>query len=308
MATLAKRDIRLLETYLQMSGGHLLDFSHRTLAEFFEYYSIDIDEAQYQVGSGSKANRMRGFWQVSSDMVVGRVLKGLIEYYDDKRASGSYIDTSGYSDELRDKCLKIANQLSRGTYSAQLGSQQSHTATAQQTTQQPTQALVQQDFQQPAPTEQPMNPASQASKQKVFIVHGHDDNLRMQVELFVRTVGLDPIVLMNQASGGNTIIEKIEEYGDVDYAIVLYTPCDEGRNKGAQDLNGRARQNVVFEHGYFIARLGRKKVSAMVKPGVEIQNDIQGVVYLPTDTYWQTQLLKEFHKAGLEFNANALYA
>ncbi|OEE67875.1 hypothetical protein A1OO_19245 [Enterovibrio norvegicus FF-33] len=332
MATLAKRDIRLLETYLQMSGGHLLDFSHRTLAEFFEDYSIDIDEAQYQVGSGSKANRMRGFWQVSSDMVVGRVLKGVIEYYDDKRASGFYIDASSYSDELRDKCLKIANQLSRGTYSAQLGSQQSDTApikqairntiqpslppSTQQTTQRPMQAPVRQDFQQavqaifrqPAPTEQPMNPATQASKQKVFIVHGHDDNLRMQVELFVRTVGLDPIVLMNQANGGNTIIEKIEEYGDVDYAIVLYTPCDEGRNKGAQNLNGRARQNVVFEHGYFIARLGRKKVSAMVKPGVEIQNDIQGVVYIPTDTNWQNQLLKEFHKAGLEFNANALFA
>ncbi|MGI2146076.1 TIR domain-containing protein [Shewanella frigidimarina] len=307
MATLAKRDIRILETYLQMSGGHLLDFSHRTLAEFFEYYSIDIDEAQYQVGSGSKANRMRGFWQTNSDMVVGRVLKGLIEYYDEKRASGSNIDTSGYSDELRDKCLKIANQLSRGAYSAKLGSQLSYSAPTQQKTQQPSQALVKQYFQQPAPTEQPMNLASLASKQKVFIVHGHDDNLRMQIEIFVRTVGLDPIVLMNQASGGNTIIEKIEEYGDVDYAIVLYTPCDEGRNKGAQDLNGRARQNVVFEHGYFIARLGRKKVSAMVKPGVEIQNDIQGVVYIPTDKDWQTQLLKEFHKAGLEFNASKLY-
>ncbi|MEZ8533753.1 TIR domain-containing protein [Vibrio cyclitrophicus] len=330
MATLAKRDIRLLETYLQMGGGHLLDFSHRTLAEFFEDYSIDIDETQYQVGSGSKANRMRGFWQVSSDMIVGRVLKGLIDYYDDKRASGLYNDASGYSDELRDKCLKIANQLSRGTYSVQLDSQQSDTApikqalrntqpswppSRQQTNQRPTQAPVPQDFQQavqsifqqPAPTEQPMNPVIQASKQKVFIVHGHDDNLRMQVELFVRTVGLDPIVLMNQANGGNTIIEKIEEYGDVDYAIVLYTPCDEGRKKGSQDLKDRARQNVVFEHGYFIARLGRKKVSAIVKPEVEIQNDIQGVVYIPTDTNWENQLLKEFHKAGLKFNANALF-
>lgn len=341
MATLAKRDIRLLETFLQMGGGHLLDFSHRTLAEFFEDYNIDIDEPQYQVGSGSKANRMRGFWQESSDMVVGRVLKGMIEYYDDKRSSGFYMDTSGYSDELRDKCLNIANQLSRGTYTAQLGSQPSqpsqtapikqairdamkqplHTpirTPAQQAIQQPkpTQTPVQQAFQQavqarfqqPTPTEQPMSQAPQVSKQKVFIVHGHDDHLRMEVELFVSKVGLDPIVLMNQASGGNTIIEKIEEYGDADYAIVLYTPCDEGRKKGTQDLNGRARQNVVFEHGYFIARLGRKKVSAMVKPGVEIQNDIQGVVYIPTDSDWRTQLLKEFHKAGLKFDANALYA
>ncbi|MEZ8168158.1 TIR domain-containing protein [Vibrio tasmaniensis 1F-187] len=336
MATLAKRDIRLLEKYLQMGGGHLLDFSHRTLAEFFEDYGIDIDEPQYQVGSGSKANRMRGFWQVSSDMVVGRVLNGLIEYYDEKRASGSYFDTADYSDELRDKCLVIANQLSRGTYSAQLGGPSAQVAPikqairdamqqplqtpvrtpAQQTTQQPTRAPVQQAFQQavqarfqqPTSTEQPMNPTPQTSKQKVFIVHGHDEHLRMEVELFVRTVGLEPIVLMNQASGGNTIIEKIEEYGQADYAIVLYTPCDEGRKKGEPDLNGRARQNVVFEHGYFIARLGRDKVAAMVKPGVEIQNDIQGVVYIGVKSDWKTQLLREFKKAGLSFDMNALIA
>lgn len=321
MAILAKRDIRLLETFLQMGGGHLLDFSHRTLAEFFEDYNIDIDEPRYQVGSGSKANRMRGFWLESSDILVGSVLKGMIEYYDDKRGSGSYIDTSGYSDELRDKCLNIANQLSSGTYSAQLGSQPSQATPIKQATQgaikhplhtpaqqTPAQQAVQTRFQQPTQTAQPINPAPQAGKQKVFIVHGHDDNLRMEVELFVSRIGLAPIVLMNQASGGNTIIEKIEEYGDADYAIVLYTPCDEGRKKGTHDLNGRARQNVVFEHGYFIARLGRKKVSAMVKAGVEIQNDIQGVVYIPTDTNWQTQLLKEFRKAGLEFDANTLYA
>ncbi|WP_102315643.1 TIR domain-containing protein [Vibrio cyclitrophicus] len=334
MATLAKRDIRLLEKFLQMGGGHLLDFSHRTLAEYFEDYGIDIDEPQYQVGSGSKANRMRGFWQVSSDMVVGRVLNGLIEYYDEKRASGSYFDTTDYSDDLRDKCLVIANQLSRGTYSAQLGGQSAQVAPikqairnamqtpsqtpirtpTQQTTQQPTRAqqafqqAVQARFQQPTPTEQPMNPTPQISKQKVFIVHGHDDHLRMEVELFVRTVGLEPIVLMNQASGGNTIIEKIEEYGNADYAIVLYTPCDEGRKVGTQNLNGRARQNVVFEHGYFIARLGRNKVAAMVKPEVEIQNDIQGVVYIGVESDWKTQLLREFRKAGLSFDANALLA
>ncbi|OEE60131.1 TIR domain-containing protein [Vibrio splendidus] len=328
MATLTKRDIRLLEKFLQMGGGHLLDFSHRTLAEYFEDYGIDIDEPQYQVGSGSKANRMRGFWQVSSDMVVGRVLNGLIEYYDEKRASGSYFDTTDYSDDLRDKCLVIANQLSRGTYSAQLGGQSAQVAPIKQAirnamqtpsqtpirtpTQQPTRAPVQQAFQQAVQARfqqsTPMNPTPQTSKQKVFIVHGHDDHLRMEVELFVRTVGLEPIVLMNQASGGNTIIEKIEEYGNADYAIVLYTPCDEGRKAGSQNLNGRARQNVVFEHGYFIARLGRDKVSAMVKPGVEIQNDIQGVVYIGVDTDWKTQLLREFTKAKLTFNANALYA
>lgn len=319
MATLAKKDIHLLETYLQMGGGHLLDFSHKTLAEFFEGYGIDIDEDQYQVGSGSKANRMRGFWKVSGDMIVGRVLKGLIAYYDDKLSYGLYNDTSGYSNERRNKCFKIANQLIQGTYSAHLDAQQNDTKTirnaplswrpsTQQTNKRPTQAPVRQDFQQPEPTEQPINPADKDSKQKVFIVHGHDDNLRMDVELLVRTVGLKPIVLMDQANGGNTIIQKIQEYGEVDYAIVLYTPCDEGRKKGSQDLEDRARQNVVFEHGYFIGRLGCNKVASLYKPDVELPNDMAGVVYIKTNSDWKTQLLREFKKAGLRFDANEIFA
>lgn len=310
MAILANRDIRILEKFLQMSGGHLLDFSHRTLADFFEDFGIDINEPQYQLGSGSKANRMRGFWQESSDFTLGLVLKSLIDYYDEKRLSGSYFDTTDYSDDLRSKCLRISNQLSRGTYSAKLDSQPNQTAPIKQEMQQPLQAPVKPQPTQAfhTPTEQSMpSPLLKDSPQKVFIVHGHDDHLRMEVELFVRTIGLKPIILMNQASGGNTIIEKIEEYGEADYAIVLYTPCDEGRKIGTDELKGRARQNVVFEHGYFIGRLGRKNVSAMVKAGVEIQNDIQGVVYIGVGTDWRTQLLREFKKAELKFDANALY-
>ena len=331
MAILARKDISTLEKYLQMGGGHLLDFSHRTLAEFFEDYSVDIEEQQYQVGSGSKANRMRGFWQESSEMTIGLVLKGLIDYYDEKRASSPYFDSTDYSDDLRTRCVRIANQLSRGTYSAQLSSQQQSSPSNVLSTGTPTptqgfltqQPLVQQFRSQQAPvqhipTGQPMQtpvqqhtwaPVQQSdSRQKVFIVHGHDEIRRLKVENFVQKLGLKPIVLMDQASGGNTIIEKIEEYGDVDYAIILYTPCDEGRNIGATELRARSRQNVVFEHGYFIGRLGRSKVAAMVDPSVEIQNDIKGVVYIGTETDWQTQLIREFKKAELQFDTNLLYA
>jgi predicted nucleotide-binding protein len=335
MAALARKDIRTLEKYLQMGGGHLLDFSHRTLAEFFEDYGVDIDEQQYQVGSGSKANRMRGFWQEGSEITVGLVLKGLIDYYDEKRASSTYFDSTDYSDDLRTRCVHIANQLSRGTYSAQLGSQPnpSNVQRSGSIVQAPTRTTPTQGFSiqpvavkqfqsqqapvqhipkgQPmqAPVQQPtQTPVRQTDlRQKVFIVHGHDDVLRLKVENFIQKLGLNPIVLMDQASAGNTIIEKIHEYGDVDYAIILYTPCDEARNIGTSELRGRARQNVVFEHGYFIGRLGRRKVAAMVEPSVEIQNDIKGVVYIGTETDWQTQLIREFKKAALKFDTNLFY-
>ncbi|MFA0084429.1 TIR domain-containing protein, partial [Vibrio sp. 10N.261.51.F12] len=154
---------------------------------------------------------------------------------------------------------------------------------------------------------QPTQQITPTMMQKVFIVHGHDDVLRLEVENFVRKVGMTPIVLMDQASGSSTIIEKIEKYRAVDFAIVLYTPCDLGKHKNAPELSGRARQNVVFEHGYFIAQLGRDKVAAIIKQGVEIQNDIQGVVYIGAELDWQTSLLKEFHAAGLNFNPSAIY-
>ncbi len=312
MANLNRRDIRTLENYLQMEGGHLLDFSHRTLANFFEDFDIDIEEEVYQLGSGSKANKMRGFWNTCDEVTVGKVLLGLIDYYDEQRAN-TYQDNHKHSDDMRTKCIGIANLLVSGQYGhSSLNSPQPIPRSAQQPTwplvhqlsQRPTQQPVQKPIQHP--TQQPQIPTM--TKQKVFIVHGHDEVLRLNIENFIQKIGLSPIILMDQANGGNTIIEKIEEYGAVDYAIVLYTPCDEGRKIGSPELNSRARQNVVFEHGYFIAKLGRHKVSAIVKQGVEIQNDIQGVVYIGADSDWKTQLLKEFNKAGLKFDAHALYA
>src|SRR5699024_3079224 len=85
---------------------------------------------------------------------------------------------------------------------------------------------------------------------KVFIVHGHDVDRRNEVELFMRRIGLTPVILCNQPNAGLTIIEKIEENTDVDFSLVLYTGCDEGKLKTDADLKPRARQNVVFEHGY----------------------------------------------------------
>jgi predicted nucleotide-binding protein len=134
---------------------------------------------------------------------------------------------------------------------------------------------------------------------KVFIVHGHDDLAKLTLARFIEQIGLNPIILHEQASSSKTIIEKIESYGDVGYAIVLYTPCDVG-SKAGEENKPRARQNVVFEHGYFIGRLGRSKVTALVKGGVETPNDISGVVYIDLDDRgaWKMDIAKELQHAG----------
>lgn len=144
---------------------------------------------------------------------------------------------------------------------------------------------------------------------KVFIVHGHDELAKTEVARFIEKIGLDAIILSEQPNLGKTIIEKIEDYKDVGFAIVLYTPCDEGKSKKEPDFKNRARQNVVFEHGFFIGCLGRNRVLALKKDDVELPNDIAGVVYTEMDKNggWKIRIIQEMRKCGYEIDSNRLF-
>lgn len=149
----------------------------------------------------------------------------------------------------------------------------------------------------------------QTSSNKVFIVHGRDTLLRTQVENVLRALGLEPIILQEQANIGKTIIEKIEKYTDVGFGIVLYTPCDEGRLRSEEEeLKPRARQNVVLEHGYLMGKLGRERVCCLVSDDVEFPSDIQGVVYTSAKNVgqWKYDLAKELKVAGFDIDMNKL--
>ena len=147
-----------------------------------------------------------------------------------------------------------------------------------------------------------------STSNKVFIVHGHDEAAKQSVARFLEKCGFEAVILHEQADGGRTIIEKIQHYTDVAFAIVLYTPCDVGRAKEEKTESSRARQNVVFEHGYLIGRLGRDKVCALVKEGVETPGDISGVVYKSMDAAgaWKMEILKEMKNAGIAVDASKL--
>ena len=122
------------------------------------------------------------------------------------------------------------------------------------------------------------------NNKKVFVVYGHDDIARTQLEAMLRRWDLDPIILDQQASSGQTIIEKLEEYGaDVGYAIILATPDDEGKAKTEDTYKSRVRQNVVLELGMFLSKLGREKVAILLKEekNFEKPSDIQGLIYIP---------------------------
>lgn len=140
---------------------------------------------------------------------------------------------------------------------------------------------------------------------KVFIVHGHDALLKTEVARFIEKLKLEPIILHEKANSGKTIIEKIEEHSNVGFGIVLYTPCDFGAENGElSHLQPRARQNVVFEHGFLIGKIGRKNVCALVKGNIEKPNDISGVVYISVEDEWKLNIAKELRNSGYEIDMN----
>lgn len=147
------------------------------------------------------------------------------------------------------------------------------------------------------------------NRSKVFIIHGHDDGAKNEVARFVEKLGLEAVILHEQVNSGDTIIEKLEKYTDVGFAIVLYTSCDIGGVKTETDkLKPRARQNVIFEHGLLISKIGRSNVVALVKGNVEIPNDISGVVYKSMDTSgaWKYSIAREMKSSGYDVDMNKI--
>jgi hypothetical protein len=141
----------------------------------------------------------------------------------------------------------------------------------------------------------------------VFLVHGRDETSKQQIARFLEKLGLNPIILHEQPSAGKTIIEKFEEYaGRARFAVVLLTPDDVGGPSDGSKTQPRARQNVIFELGFFVAALGRANVAALYKGGLEIPSDYGSVVYTELDDRdgWKLQLAKEIKAAGIDVDLN----
>lgn len=150
----------------------------------------------------------------------------------------------------------------------------------------------------------------QLNSNKVFIVHGHDSELKNDVERFVHEIGLEPIVLHRQADKGATIIEKFEEHSNVGYVFVLLTPDEIAYTVDQDPLSDpdrkkerRARPNVIFEFGYFVGKLGRERVCCLHKGETAIPSDLSGLIYKKIEGTIETQaysIIKELKAAGFD--------
>tara|TARA_R100000005_G_C4999475_1_gene206233 strand:+ start:1303 stop:2079 length:777 start_codon:yes stop_codon:yes gene_type:complete len=131
---------------------------------------------------------------------------------------------------------------------------------------------------------------------KGFIIHGHNDSIKLDVARFIeKEVGKEATILHEMPNKGKTVIEKFESHSVVDFAIALWTSDDLGKVKKGEELQERARQNVIFETGYFIGKLGRDKVIILYENGVEKPSDYDGVVYIPLSGNWKYELAKEIN-------------
>lgn len=149
-----------------------------------------------------------------------------------------------------------------------------------------------------------------AQTNKVFIVHGHDEGALQGLARFLEKLGLEAIVLKEQPNEGRTVIEKYEAYAsEVGFAVVLLTPDDLGSAIAETEQNRRARQNVIFELGYFTGRLGRGRVCLLRKGNVEMPSDLFGVIYTEMDAAegWKAKLVAELRAAKLSFDANRMW-
>ena len=161
-----------------------------------------------------------------------------------------------------------------------------------------------------SPEERTENTVEVTATKQVFVVHGRDEGTLNTVVNFLMRLQVETIVLQEKPNEGRTIIEKFEDYSQVGFAVVLCTPDDIGSlSSDRNNLKPRPRQNVVLEWGFFIGKLGRNRVCALIKDEVEIPSDNAGIVYIQLDDSrgWQMELFRELKSAGFAIDANLLF-
>lgn len=145
-------------------------------------------------------------------------------------------------------------------------------------------------------------------KNSVFLVFGRNEDLRIRVENILNKWGITCITISEHGKIGRTTIENLEELsGNTNFSIVLFSGDDEGRlyepgkkESSKEKLTLRARENVVAELGYFMAKYGRENVCTLYEKGVTIPSDFSGVTYVSLESNWELKLAQYLQKVGFK--------
>jgi len=111
MSDIKSFDKLRLEKYFEMEGGYVCDFSNRTFGEcVLENTGVDIYTEEYIGNSGSKASRLRAFWEKESNYLVVKLLKEMIEYWKIQKSS-SLLNYKPFNPVLYEECKKVVARL-----------------------------------------------------------------------------------------------------------------------------------------------------------------------------------------------------
>lgn len=132
---------------------------------------------------------------------------------------------------------------------------------------------------------------------KIFIVFGKNEKIKNEVISFLESLNLENVVLEKMANNGSTIIEKLEKV-NVDKALVILTRDDNIIPYKSHYQRKYPRQNVIFEYGYFMAKLGRNNVICLVedKGCSSLLSDVNGIAYIKykaKNNKWKKEIQKE---------------
>ncbi|MCJ7721087.1 nucleotide-binding protein [Candidatus Bathyarchaeota archaeon] len=151
---------------------------------------------------------------------------------------------------------------------------------------------------------------NQVRSNKIFVIHGHDNEMKSDVTQTLQKLDLDPLILHEKPNSEQTLIEKISDYAHVSFAVVLLSPDDLAypEQKTPEEAKYRAKQNVIFELGYFLGLLGKQNVIAIYrkKKDFEIPNNYNGVLWIEYKTGWYFELIRELQAANFDVDANKL--
>lgn len=148
---------------------------------------------------------------------------------------------------------------------------------------------------------------SQLPESNILLIHGEDGPAKGFVLEFIKKLGLRPLTVHEQTNGSKDLIEKFRDISTIHFAIVLIPPHDATIPEDKRgERRARLIQDIVFEFGYVVGKLGHERVCALCQEGKEIPLDYPGVVFIPMDSrgVWRLLVAREIKQAGIEIDLN----
>lgn len=168
-----------------------------------------------------------------------------------------------------------------------------------------------------SPTEKTMAPTQQIMsasdvRRRVFVVCGTDDEMKQAIIAALTKLWLVPLVMCEEPSQGRKIVERFQDYADVGFAVVLLSPDDSvyAKDEPSTKRKLRPRQDVVFELGFLLGKLGRNNVLVFQREcqNFEVPTDFEGMKVTAFDDQdsWKLALIRELSNCGLAVDGDRI--